>query len=108
MSFLNHLVISFFCKKVGEDQYGNKYFQGRNTNYLGKKKRYVIYHGVVEPSKVPPLWHAWLHYLSDEVPSTIDKYKWQQEPIPNCTGTKFSYSPSRGKVSADYSKWEPQ
>ena len=112
MSFLNKLVINFFCKKIGEDQFGNIYYEGKNSDYLGNQKRYVVYRGIAEPSKVPPLWHAWLHYLSDDLPGSEENYSWQHQHLPNLTGTKFSYHPSseklREKVSSDYLKWKPK
>lgn len=113
MSFVNKLCISLFCKKVGTDPYGNSYFEGKTTDYLGHKKRYIIYKGYSEPSKVPPLWHAWLHYLSGELPGANDSsYSWQQDYTPNLTGTKLPYSPkeagkSRKHVSSDYAAWKP-
>jgi len=49
---------------VGEDDYGNRYFEDRRTS-LGDRnyhRRYVIYNGLAEPSKVPADWHGWLHH----------------------------------------------
>ena len=113
MSFLNSFFIHFFSQKVGEDQFGNKYYIGKSKNYLGHNRRYVIYKGIAEPSKVPPLWHAWLHFLSDNVPAHEQNLKWQHEHLPNLTGTKFSYTPKgsnnlRNDVASDYNKWQPK
>lgn len=94
---------------IGADEFGNKYYVSRfRKNYLGKKARYVIYQGKVEPSKVPPMWHAWLHYLREEVPTNRTAYyKWEKEFIPNLTGTKFAYAPVLKKVSNNYTAWIP-
>ena len=109
MSFINNLWIKFFTREVGVDQFGNKYFAGKNKNYLGQAKRFVMYNGKSESSKVPPMWHAWLHYLNKEIPDNNVSYSWQQEHVPNLTGTKHAYNPSEfeNKKLETYSKWTP-
>ena len=111
MSFVNRLCVKLFCKQVGEDKFGNKYFIGNAKNYLGHKKRYVIYNGIEDGSKVPAVWHAWLHYLSAELPSGTDQdnYEWQIDHIQNLTGSKMRYDPSKSdniKLES-YSRWKP-
>ncbi|MCC2646738.1 MAG: NADH:ubiquinone oxidoreductase subunit [Rickettsiaceae bacterium] len=119
MSLINKLYIKFTSQFIGEDEYGHRYYLSKKEcDYLGKKKRYVIYNGSAEPSKIPPMWHAWLHYLSDSVPlkGKIKNYKWQKEHTPNLTGTVFAYFPSgdpkknvkRKQVSSDYESWQPK
>ena len=53
-----------FAKKIGCDEYGNKYYTKKNlspkNNY--RERRFVIYKGIVEASKVPQEWNAWLHH----------------------------------------------
>lgn len=110
MSFIDKFFISFFHKKVGEDQFGNRYYSSLRKDYLGREKRYVIYNGAPEPSKVPPLWHAWLHHLSDEIPSNESSYEWQQGYQPNLTGTKYSYFPKENDELMKnklYNNWQP-
>ncbi len=107
MSFITKCLIKLFSKQIGEDQFGNKYYISNKMNYLRKKKRYVIYNGISEPTKVPPLWHAWLHYLVEEIPNDKDgnyQYKWQKNYVPNLTGTKNAYNPTKYtslKLSSD-------
>lgn len=112
MSFINGLWVKFFCKQVGVDQFGNKYFVGNSKNYLGHNKRYVLYNGINDGSKVPARWHAWLHYLSNELPSEKSQkdYEWQIEHIQNLTGTKAAYDPSKSKhiKLESYSSWRPK
>ncbi len=95
--------------KVGVDKFGNTYHESHfRKNYLGHKARYVMYNGNVEPSKAPPMWHAWLHYLSNNVPNEESMhYKWERDFLPNLTGTKFAYSPILKKVSNNYTAWNP-
>lgn len=112
MSFINGLWVKFFCKQVGVDQFGNKYFVGNSKNYLGHNKRYVLYNGINDGSKVPARWHAWLHYLSEKLPSEESQkdYEWQIEHIQNLTGTKAAYDPSKSKhiKLESYSSWRPK
>jgi len=111
MSFIDKFFVSFFNKKQGSDQFGNEYYIGSKKDYLGKEKRYVVYKGASEPSKVPPVWHAWLHHLSDELPSKVDSYDWQQASMPNLTGTKYSYYPKENNEfykNKLYNSWQPK
>ncbi|MCP5369472.1 MAG: hypothetical protein H6909_02125 [Rickettsiaceae bacterium] len=108
MSLINKLWIKLFYTKVGEDQFGNIYYTSEQKNYLGVNKRYVCYNGLDESSKVPPMWHAWLHYLSNEIPFKIKSYNWQQNYQPNLTGTKNSYHPQIANSGLKtYSAWVP-
>ena len=112
MSFVNALWVKLFCKKVGADQFGNRYFIGNNKNYLGHKKRYVLYKGINDGSKVPSEWHAWLHYSRNDFPLEGERggYKWQINHIQNLTGTKMAYNPSKLKHMKleSYSRWKPE
>ena len=60
--------------KVGEDDQGNLYFRDRQDN-----RRWVIYNGEVEASRVSPEWHGWLHKTWDKPPSEerVVKKKWE-------------------------------
>lgn len=112
MSKINILFIKICATKIGFDKFGNEYYESKSRMSCGNKKRYVIYNGEAEPSKVPPMWHAWLRNLSDQIPE-ITNFPWQQEHKPNMTGTKFAYKPiptgdTRNIVSADYISWHPK
>ena len=100
---------------IGNDEFGNRYYEDKKTDSnSGRKKRWVMYNGIAEPSKVPPQWHAWLHYTVDEV--LKDRKPWQQDYTPNLTGTKNAYFPAGDKRSAgerkhatgDYQSWNPE
>ena len=54
---------------VGADDTGNKYYEERKASLEGRKRRYVIYNGYAEPSKVPAEWHGWLHHTFDKPPT---------------------------------------
>jgi NADH:ubiquinone oxidoreductase subunit len=117
VSLINNFKIRFCCNKVGSDEFSNEYYEEKKPSYSGKKRRYVIYHGIAEASKVPAEWHLWLHYTSNNIPVNVNthKYAWQKIHLPNLTGTKNAYFPfgskfrdgKRHKVSADYQPWNP-
>jgi NADH:ubiquinone oxidoreductase subunit len=109
-----------FGQFVGEDEFGNRYYRtkdGRVDPVLGLDRRWVIYNGLAEASKVPPSWHGWLHHTVD-LPPTEDKIKphpWEKPHQPNLTGTAGAYRPSgstlaqgrRPKATGDYRAWSP-
>lgn len=97
---------------VGEDQFGNRYYSAKGD----PKRRWVIYKGEPEASKAPPEWHAWLHRTVDAAPTGPRKpIPWEQEHVPNLTGTAAAYHPSgslleggrRPAATGDYEAWRP-
>jgi len=106
-------------KLVGHDAFGNRYYeQTRIGKGASRKKRWVMYKGLAEPSKVPPEWHGWLHYTLETPPEAgkLRRYIWQKPHLPNLTGTQGRYLPqghvlkggARAKNSADYVAWKPE
>lgn len=97
-----------FCKYAGIDQYGNKYYTMKSPDENGKYRRSVIYKGMTEASKVPPHWHAWLRFSTNDIPPNTKKYSWQKEFKPNLTGTENKYLPkghlARKDGKLDYTK----
>ena len=96
--------------QVGKDKFGNLYMHNKNDT-----KRWVLYTGEVDSTKVPPEWNGWLRFTSNEIPTTKKKYKWEKEHLKNQTGTKNSYYPSasvfrnpRSKKRAEYEQWSPK
>ena len=43
--------------KVGDDDQGNLFYETRDG-----KRRWVIFNGEAEASRVGPEWHGWLHH----------------------------------------------
>lgn len=104
---------------VGEDDTGNRYYEARDArdSYDGRKRRWVIYNGYAEATRIPPGWHSWIHHTTD-IPPTDAKYvarEWEQPHQPNLTGTPQAYRPSgstlaagrRPKATGDYQAWTP-
>ncbi|MGD2132960.1 MAG: NADH:ubiquinone oxidoreductase subunit NDUFA12 [Maricaulaceae bacterium] len=106
------------ARKVGEDEYGNAYFEERRASFDGKPRRYVIYKGYADASKVTPDWHGWLHHTVAEPPTKapLRRQTWEREHKPNLTGTVYAYHPKgslarqgeRAEATGDYEAWTPE
>ncbi len=109
------------AKQIGTDEQGNRYFEegGKPSFPDGRRRRWVLYHGVAEPSRVPPDWHGWLHHTFAE-PPTIDpllRQKFEKDHLPNMTGTALAYHPKGSLyktgdtlekgLGLDYEPWSP-
>ncbi len=103
---------------VGEDEQGNRYHEEKRPSLEGRKRRYVIYKGLAEASRVPPDWHAWMHYVVDDPPTVrpLKRQTWEKPHQPNLTGTVHALRPKgslaqggvRAKAAADYEAWAPE
>jgi NADH:ubiquinone oxidoreductase subunit len=121
MSRIGTLIYTWLCgERVGTDALGNRYYRSRNERHKrnGRERRWVVYKGLDEASKVPPEWHAWLHHIS-EAPLTNLAAKarpWQKPHLPNLTGTPYAYRPKghelrggkRAHATGDYEPWIPE
>lgn len=105
-------------KSVGVDYEGNKYYEAPPRPGYKRARRWVVYKGEEEATRVPPEWHGWLHHQTDEVPkSQGSPYRkpWQKPHTPNKTGTPGKYLPpghvlkkgERAKTYSDYDAWRP-
>lgn len=103
---------------VGSDEFGNKYYRSKKPDGNGLERRWVMYGGDPEATKVPPGWHAWLHRQVEAPPAeSIAQFQrpWQKPHHPNLTGTPQAYRPpghvlsggKRDKASGDYEAWTP-
>lgn len=101
---------------VGTDQFGNRYYRDKRTRGHKRERRWVIYNGEPEASKVPAEWHGWLHRSVVEPPTQLPPRRpWQKEHEPNLTGTAYAYRPlghqlrggRRAKATGDYEPWTP-
>lgn len=117
MTTIGTIITTWFsCNIVGTDAFGNRYYVSKKPGADGKLRRSVLYKGIVEASKIPPVWHGWLHYITDTLPEQLDNYSWQKAPLPNLTGTKLAYRPmghvtqggKRRKATGDYDAWTPK
>ncbi|SFS04673.1 NADH:ubiquinone oxidoreductase subunit NDUFA12 [Yoonia litorea] len=97
--------------KVGEDAEGNVYYRNSDDS-----RRWVIYNGDNEASRVSPEWHGWLHHTWDEPPTeaNLKRKTWEKPHQENLTGTVAAYAPagSLRRVDpadrSDYEAWSPE
>ncbi|MEL6170105.1 MAG: NADH:ubiquinone oxidoreductase subunit NDUFA12 [Pseudomonadota bacterium] len=97
--------------RVGEDDAGNVFYETRDG-----ARRWVIYNGEAEASRVSPDWHGWLHHTYAEPPTKapLKRKAWEKEHLPNLTGTAEAYAPPGSirrpepAARSDYDAWSPE
>ncbi len=96
---------------VGEDDQGNIFYRSRDG-----RRRWVIYDGEAEASRIGPDWHGWLHHTYDEPPTEapLPRKSWERPHQQNLTGTAMAYAPPGSirkgdpQVPRDYEAWQPE
>ncbi|MCY4208666.1 MAG: NADH:ubiquinone oxidoreductase subunit NDUFA12 [Roseovarius sp.] len=97
--------------KVGEDARGNIYYRDRED-----RRRWVIFNGECEASRVGPDWHGWLHHTFRDPPTMapLPHKDWEKPHEENLTGTAMAYAPAGSIRKAkpvqrrDYEAWSPK
>lgn len=98
-------------ERVGEDGEGNVFYQSEDG-----ARRWVIYNGESEASRVSPEWHGWLHHTYQEPPTKapLRRKSWEKPHQPNLTGTPAAYHPPGSLLAEepaprrDYDAWQPE
>jgi NADH:ubiquinone oxidoreductase subunit len=98
--------------EVGRDHEGNVYYRSKTGD-----RRWVIYNGDNEASRVPPEWHLWLHKTIQSPPSEVPPVvkSWEKPWTPMATGSADAHAPSgalqrggrRARATGDYEAWTP-
>ena len=107
------------ARLVGSDEQGNRYFEEKAPSHPSwLTRRWVVYHGVAEASRVPSDWHGWLHHTFAEPPTDapLPRRAWEKDHLPNMTGTPLAYRPKGSlaraggaqDVNDDYEAWAPE
>ena len=101
-TFGTFLKTLFYGIYVGQDEFGNKYYKSK------KNDRWVIYSQDIEATKITPDWYLWIHHTIDTIPGEkeIKRYVWQKKYLPNQTGSKNSYKPTKIKKNGNKKKYE--
>ena len=94
--------------RVGEDEFGNVYYQNG-------RRRWVIYAGDVDASRIPPEWHGWLHqtWLEPPTEKPVPNKPWEKPHLANLTGSDLAYAPvgslrrTDPSPRFDYEAWTP-
>ena len=103
-------------ERVGTDAQGNAYYRKKGDE--GRpERRWVIYSGANDASRVPAEWHGWLHGSFAGVPESFlpPARIWEADYTPNATGTVQAYRPqgalerggNRAAATGDYEAWTP-
>ena len=98
-------------EEVGEDEGGNVFYQNRDGS-----RRWVIYNGEAEASRVSPEWHGWLHQTYQDPPTEapLPRKTWEKDHQENLTGTVMAYAPAgslraeKPAARSDYEAWTPE
>jgi len=98
-------------RRVGEDDQGNVFYQSADG-----KRRWVIYNGEAEASRVSPNWHGWLHHTFKDAPSDkpLAHKPWEKPHQENLTGSVMAYAPAGSLRNQqplerrDYEAWSPE
>lgn len=97
--------------KVGEDDQGNTFYRNQDDS-----RRWVIFNGEPEASRISPDWHGWLHHTFDDNPADrpLAHKAWEKPHQDNLTGTALAYAPAGSLRHAapaerrDYEAWQPE
>jgi NADH:ubiquinone oxidoreductase subunit len=100
-----------FGTKVGEDAEGNVYYRNGDDT-----RRWVIYAGQNDATRVGPDWYGWLHFTFPEPPTEVPvaRKRWEKPHQPNMTGSegaflrKGSIRRADVKPQSDYEAWTPE
>ena len=102
--------------RIGEDGMGNVYFEG-GPDVNGVPRRWVIYAGANDASRVPPDWFSWLHHQVEDAPDRAlpPARAWEKPAVANMTGSALAYRPPgalekggrRAAATGDYEAWTP-
>lgn len=105
---------------VGTDAFGNMYYRALGPLIdasAGPERRWVIYNGEAEASRVPPVWRGWLTHTYDLPPSEgmHGVRDWEKPHLANMTGSAAAYRPQgstkasgrRPPATGDYVAWSP-
>ena len=97
--------------RVGEDAQGNLFYRNAKGD-----RRWVIFNGEIEASRIDPDWHGWLHHTWDQTPTErpLTHKTWRKPHAENATGSAAAYAPAGSMRQAapaerrDYQAWQPE
>jgi NADH:ubiquinone oxidoreductase subunit len=108
------LFTRFKGSEVGKDDAGNLYYQSKGPN----GRRWVIYNGNNDGSRVPPEWQMWLKGTIADLPEKAlpPRRSFQKPAEANLTGTMAAFRPDgalgsgriRPASTGDYQPWIPE
>lgn len=96
---------------VGTDGFGNKYYERLQDEQYGRH-RWVVYADLAFPkydaSAVPPEWHGWLHFITDDAPTRVPPEipHFLVPHAPSMTGTDGRYLPKGSWFNERKMNWQ--
>ncbi|KZT54517.1 NDUFA12-domain-containing protein [Calocera cornea HHB12733] len=102
-------------KLMGEDQFGNKYYENLNPEQEtpGRQRWIDFTQHDFNASQVPPEWHAWLNHIRKDPPSSdfhliqASRPKWIGPWRENLTGTRGAFK-TYSTTKPKFFPWEPK
>ena len=97
--------------KVGEDAAGNQYYRTEDD-----ARRWVLYTGQNDASRVDAEWYGWLHHTFPKPPTEdpFPRKSWEKPHHANLTGTEGAFY-RKGSLrradqtpQSDYEAWSPE
>lgn len=97
--------------KVGEDDDGNVYYRNEDDT-----RRWVLYEGSNDATRVGPEWYGWLHHTFKQPPTEapMARKAWEKPHQPNLTGSDGAFL-RQGSIrrpdsapQRDYEAWSPE
>lgn len=111
MQLLSTFFIRLTSRQVGQDRFGNTYWEARSRrDSYGRPMRRVLYAKEAQASAVPAEWWGWLHHTTENpLPEDAPRHPWQKEHRPNMTGTAEAWRPvnASARRGGDYEAWTP-
>ena len=104
----------------GSDEHGNQYYENLKRPF--GRQRFIIYSGwrsEVDPSRIPPEWHHWLHSITDRTPveRPVKLHEYQKSRVAlalsnhgytNRYAPPGSYERTVPKQHTSYNVWEKE
>ncbi|MEZ5914054.1 MAG: NADH-ubiquinone oxidoreductase subunit NDUFA12 family protein [Parvularculaceae bacterium] len=103
------------ARLVGKDEQGNRYYEEKSPSGPEGGKRWVVYHGVADASRVPPDWHGWIHHIRRTADGrAVEAARVQKDHLPGHDRYAARLSPAGSLSRAggpaplrDYETWSP-
>lgn len=96
-SIQTRLATWFLGSLVGEDAFGNRYYQEKIIfgKFNRPLRRWVLYNGTPDPTTIPSEWYGWMHFTNESPILDYYPHAWQKDHQPNLTGTPKAYRPDQ-------------
>ena len=92
--FLEHRWLHHMKEPVPEEPFREPLGKARVVRSGDSLTLAAFSYSVIEATKIPPEWHSWIHFTTQNPPSEkVNKFSWQKEHEENLTGTNKAHKP---------------